>query len=334
MKLKRERSAQKRPFDWFRIVSLAVAVALATLPLTLSGPTIASFTMTKYITNDIQGDEFRVVKQGALLTIPYTNGTQGSGQNSYEGAHTTITLPGGYWGVVAKGQDGKKTDGAGGAGGDARGMFYAPGNSFDLVISTRGVGATNPGTADARGGDGIGSSQNTCDGGYGGNATVLYLNAVGGTIVCCAGGGGGGGDDTSTSNGGAGGNVSNGGSGNGGTGAGPTGTANVFNGSGSSTSDGLTTYNAGSMVRGANGINNGANDSGAGGGGMPGGAAGNNSGGGGSGGASYVQMSLPTAGGGFNYYEVLPATTTFLSLKLLYFGEATPGTSFVTNNTW
>ena len=331
MKLKKRSSSQKRTVDWFRVISLAAALALATLPLTLSDTTLASFTMSKYVTNNLAGDSFNVVRQGALITVTCGNGTKGSGRWPGEGDYEQYLLPGGYWGIAASGQAGNKTDGNGGAGGIARGMIYIPGNSGYLYLDTR----------PARGGDGSLDAQDSCDGGFGGNAIVISTGGYVATgsnsgVVAVAGGGGGGGDGGSD-HGGAGGQVSNGGRANGSNG-GSTGGAATGS---SSTSDGITTYTITSVLS-RGGHSNTSWDHGAGGGGIPGGQSDKDAGGGG--GASYCQMSLPKAsGGGFAYYETLPNAGSFnqpgknssgsATVYLIYFGEVKPGDSVI-DSSW
>lgn len=164
--MKNKRHADKKSIDWFRIISLAVALALATLPLTLSDTTIALFTMMKYISPEKGGDSYHVIKQGAVISL----------------SAGTYNLPGGMWGIACKGANGQSTAqscndaGGGGMGGSAQGMFTVAKDSFSLVINTVSGGT---------GGEG---------GSAGGNGGAAQNVTADGTRVAFAGGGGGGGD--------------------------------------------------------------------------------------------------------------------------------------------
>lgn len=177
---RKTRPEQKRPFDWFRLASLVVALVLATLPLTVQGSTIALYSMMKYVTKDIRGDIFYVIKQGAQISL----------------SGGTYTLPGGYWGIACRGANGANNSGSShgtpGNGGSAQGAFYVAGDSFSLVINTVAGGAGSG--SDAQSGSAGGAAQNV---------------TAAGTRVAFAGGGGGHGDEGGY-NGGNGGTVNDG----------------------------------------------------------------------------------------------------------------------------
>lgn len=296
MEMKMKQFQNKRPFDLFRAVSLAVALALAVVPLVLMGTTVSFLTSTKYFdgsSTDYTLDssiQFAVVRQGAMLTMGASGGS--------------ISLVKGYWGISVGGSAGG--GGKGGAGGYVVGMINLTNATTTLYsYAPNGGNSSNCG---------LGKN------GYpGGNACVVSTAASGGgTIYAVAAGGGGTSDPNGNAAGGAGGIINNSGGGSVGGGNGSTSSSGTNNGNGS----------GGGNFGGGNGGNCGVYEGGGGGAGYPGGGGGKSSSGG-NGGTSYLNGSaIPAASGTFNRQATLTTGGSAYGsgrvVEFIYLGEPTP----------